>query len=68
MSSLLIHPLATTDPAPDWLEIVRQRVESLSFGVVQIIVHDRKVTQVERTEKIRLGAAAADLPRRRENY
>ena len=68
MSSPLIHPLAARDPAPNWLEIVRQKVESLSFGVVQIVVHDRKVTQIERTEKIRLDAAAADLPRRRENY
>jgi hypothetical protein len=40
---------------PAWLEIVRQKVESLRFGVVQIVVHDGKVTQIERTEKTRLG-------------
>ncbi|MDR1282816.1 MAG: YezD family protein [Opitutaceae bacterium] len=39
---------------PDWLEIVREKVASLRFGVVQIVVHDGKVTQIERTEKTRL--------------
>lgn len=43
--------------SPAWLEIVRQKVESLRFGVVQIVVHDGKVTQIERTEKTRLGVA-----------
>ncbi len=37
-----------------WLEAVRQQVASLSFGVVQIVVHDARVVQIERTEKIRL--------------
>ena len=41
--------------APSWLAIVRQKVESLRFGVVQIVVHDGKVTQIERTEKTRLA-------------
>lgn len=52
---------------PEWLEIVRQKVESLHFGVVQIVVHERKVTQIERTEKTRLDFVQADV-RRRENY
>jgi hypothetical protein len=54
-----------SDSAPDstagnvsaWIEIVRQKVESLRFGVVQIVVHDGKVTQIERTEKTRLGGS-----------
>lgn len=41
--------------SPVWLDIVRQKVESLRFGVVQIVVHDGKVTQIERTEKTRLA-------------
>ncbi|HSI09145.1 MAG: YezD family protein [Rariglobus sp.] len=40
---------------PVWIDIVRQKVESLRFGVVQIVVHDGKVTQIERTEKTRLA-------------
>jgi len=39
---------------PDWLALVRQQVDSLKFGTVQITVHDSHVTQVERLEKVRL--------------
>ncbi len=41
------------EPAPEWLNIVRDQVEHLRFGVVQIVVHEHKVVQVERTEKVR---------------
>ena len=41
-------------PVPEWLSVVREKVEGLRFGVVQIVVHDAKVTQIERTEKTRL--------------
>jgi hypothetical protein len=37
-----------------WLEVVRRHVGSLNFGVVQIVVHDGRVVQIERTEKVRL--------------
>lgn len=36
------------------LELVRHQVGSLWYGVVQIVVHDSRVTQIERTEKLRL--------------
>jgi hypothetical protein len=36
-----------------WVEAVRQQVGSLSFGVVQIVVHEGRVVQIERTEKVR---------------
>lgn len=39
---------------PGWLALVRQQVDSLKFGTVQITVHDSHVTQVERLEKVRL--------------
>jgi hypothetical protein len=45
----------------DWLELVRDKVQSLQFGVVQIVVHDSKVTQIERTEKTRLQSVKNDL-------
>ena len=51
---------------PDWLALVREKVEGLRFGVVQIVVHDRKVTQIERTEKTRLDSVSADASLRRE--
>ena len=41
-------------PGESWLEIVRRNVNSLNFGVVQIVVHGARVVQIERTEKVRL--------------
>ena len=58
MSSLSAASLSSANNPPDWLAIVRAKVESLRFGVVQIVVHDGKVTQIERTEKTRLPDAA----------
>ncbi len=40
-----------------WLEIVRRQVGSLRFGVVQIVVHDSQVTQIDKTERVRLERA-----------
>ena len=37
-----------------WLELVRRQVGSLRFGVVEIAVHDSRVTQIEKTERVRL--------------
>ena len=51
---------------PDWLEIVRSKVEELSYGVIQIIVHDHKVTQIEKTEKTRLDSPKSESLRRRD--
>ena len=49
---------AGTSPAtPDWIALVREKVEGLRFGVVQLTVHDGRVTQIERTEKTRLPAS-----------
>ena len=36
-----------------WLDAVRRAIGSLRFGVVQIIVHDGRIVQIERTERIR---------------
>jgi hypothetical protein len=49
------------DGSADWLELVREKVQSLRFGVVQIVVHDSKVTQIERIEKTRLQIVKNDL-------
>jgi hypothetical protein len=43
----------------NWLEMVRRQVESLHYGVVQIVVHDSQVTQIEKTERVRLGKTRA---------
>ena len=49
-----VKNVAENDTLPAWLELVREQVESLKFGTVQITVHDSHVTQVERLEKLRL--------------
>jgi len=37
-----------------WIELVVEEVRSLSYGVVEIIVHDSRVIQIEKTERLRL--------------
>ena len=38
---------------PVWLGVVLESVASIRFGVVEIVVHDGRVTQVEKTECVR---------------
>lgn len=57
--STVVAPASDSAKLPDWLAIVRAKVEGLRFGVVQIVVHDGKVTQIERTEKTRLPDSAS---------
>jgi hypothetical protein len=58
MPSETVQPSRTVPapPDPEWLAVVRTHVESLRYGIVQLVVHDGRVTQVERTEKVRLNA------------
>ena len=49
-----MNTIVTANAQPSWDDIVRQQVKSLKYGVVQIVVHDGKVVQIERTEKVRL--------------
>ncbi len=50
------HAIPASVP-PDWLALVREKVEGLRYGVVQLVVHDGHVTQIERIEKTRLKVA-----------
>jgi hypothetical protein len=45
---------------PEWLSLVRAKVQGLRYGVVQLVVHDGRVTQIERTEKTRLTSERED--------
>jgi hypothetical protein len=47
-----------------WLELVRQQVTSLQFGTVEIVVHDARVVQIDKTERLRLGHPEPDKGRR----
>ena len=40
--------------SPEWVGIVAGQVKSLRFGVVQITVHESRVVQIEKTEKVRI--------------
>ena len=44
-----------------WLSLVKEQVRSLHYGVVQIVVHDSKVVQIDRTEKLRLERLGASV-------
>ena len=50
------HSLTSNDSSEnlDWLQLVQDSVKDLQFGVVQIVVHNAKVVQIEKTEKLRL--------------
>jgi hypothetical protein len=59
MSTVTIKSVSERNENPDWLEVIRQQVGSLNYGVVQIVVHDSKVTQIEKTERVRLDKSRA---------
>jgi hypothetical protein len=43
-----------------WLEMVIQQVGSLRYGVVEIVVHDSRVIQIEKTERLRLDKTSGE--------
>jgi len=59
MSTIEIKTAGKGEDKADWLEIVRRQVASLRYGVVQIVVHDSQVTQIEKTERVRLDKSAS---------
>ena len=57
-----LHKEPKVKPSDDlkWLELVKQHVSSLRYGVVEIIVHDSRVIQIEKTERVRLEKGTAN--------
>jgi hypothetical protein len=52
--------IPSAEPAAEqWLDVVRRKVSAMRFGSVQIVIHEGRVTQVESTEKTRLGDSAS---------
>jgi hypothetical protein len=50
----------STDPGAvpsSWISIVQEQIASLKFGTVTITVHDARVVQVEKSERLRLDPA-----------
>ncbi|MEI7535101.1 MAG: YezD family protein [Verrucomicrobiae bacterium] len=54
MSANRAESMLSLEALPEWLEVVRSQVASLRYGTVEIIVHDSQVTQIEKTERVRL--------------
>jgi hypothetical protein len=54
MPTTTIESTVPLSDQPDWIALVREKVEGLRYGVIQLVVHDGRVTQIERTEKTRL--------------
>jgi hypothetical protein len=54
---------ASNSPDKEWSPNIEQEilraVRSLRYGSVEIIIHDSKVVQIERKEKIRLDKNSA---------
>jgi hypothetical protein len=49
-----------------WLERIKRNLTGIEFGTVQIIVHDGRIVQIERTEKSRFDLEPASETVRRK--
>ena len=56
------HIEVATGSGEHWLVLVREQVESLRFGTVQIVVHDGRVTQIDKTERMRVEDPSKRAP------
>ena len=59
-----MNPYPINDKNSDWLQIVRQHVEPLNYGSVEIVIHDSRIVQIDKTQRWRLPEATP--ARRRE--
>ncbi|CAN7564176.1 YezD family protein [Paenibacillus sp. LjRoot153] len=41
-----------------WVERIKQILDGLEYGSVQIVVHDGKITQIDKTERKRFETTA----------
>ena len=49
-------------PDLPWLDVLKVHVASLRFGSVQLVVHDSRVVQIEKSEKVRFDRPDQKLP------
>ena len=52
----------TREPGHDVTATLLEAIGGIRYGSVEIVIHDRKIVQIERKEKVRLDVA---LPPRR---
>ena len=60
MSEQLIHE--------SWEKAVQEAIRSLRFGSVVVVVHEGKVTQIEKREKIRPGEGSERSTRTSQEF
>ena len=41
----------------NWLELIAESVKGIKYGSVQIVIHDGRIVQIERTEKRRFDGS-----------
>lgn len=51
-----------SDAPEPWVDIVRQKLASMRFGSIQLVVHEGRVTQVESLERTRIPADSSASP------
>jgi len=60
-----VKPILSSSPlaphrgfsTPAWLDLIRDAVEAVDYGTIQIKVHGGEVVQIETTRKIRVPSA-----------
>lgn len=50
-----------------WMERIKSNLEGMEFGAVQIVVHEGRIVQIERTEKNRYEAESGVIHRKRSS-
>ena len=53
------EPVGEVSTAAPWLAVVADKAKTMRYGVIQIVVHDSKVVQIERTERTRFDVPTA---------
>ena len=48
----------TLEHKTEWIEAVSDRIKTLRFGKIELVIHQGKVTQIETTEKVRFEPLA----------
>jgi len=49
----------THEPSADTNAIVLEAIKGIRYGSIEIVIHDSKVVQIERKEKVRIGTTHA---------
>ena len=55
----VVEPSSEPTSLAPWLAVVAEKVKTIRYGVVQIVVHDSKIMQIERTERTRFEVPPA---------